>query len=62
MRELCLTGEDFYAPEAEKIGFVSRVYQNDDVLMAMAKKLCLNISKNSPVASSLTKSSLNYSR
>lgn len=62
VRELCFTGQDFHAIDAEKIGFVSRVYQSENELFGMSKKLCREIAKYSPVAVSGTKSSLNYSR
>ena len=59
IRELCLTGEDFDAAEAARIGFVSRV--EEDVFGA-AMKVCERIALNSPVAVQGTKLSLNYSR
>lgn len=61
IRELCLTGEDFDAAEAARIGFVSRVVLEEDVFGA-AMKICERIALNSPVAVQGTKLSLNYSR
>ena len=61
-RELCLTGEDFMADEADRIGFVSRVSKRDDSLFDTTNDIISKITKNSPVAVSVTKSSLNYSR
>ncbi len=62
VRELCFTGKDFDGIEAEKIGFVSRVSSSQNDLMATALQICEQISKNSPVAVTGTKLSLNYSR
>jgi delta(3,5)-delta(2,4)-dienoyl-CoA isomerase len=59
IRELCLTGEDFDAKEALRVGFVSRV--EEDVFGA-AMEVCERIALNSPVAVQGTKFSLNYSR
>ena len=62
VRELCLTGEDFDAQEALRIGFVSRTLQNEDDLILDAIALCQRIVVHSPVAVMGTKSSLIYSR
>jgi delta(3,5)-delta(2,4)-dienoyl-CoA isomerase len=62
VREICLTGEDFDAVEASRIGFVSRISQTEGDLWPMAIKLCKRIASNSPVAVAGTKLSLNYSR
>jgi len=62
IKELCYTGEDFYADEAEKLGLVSRVSESEESLFPMAMQICQNISRNSPVAVCGTKLSLNYSR
>ena len=62
VRELCLTGEDFGADEAARIGFVSRVSTTEEVLIPMAIEICKRIASNSPVAVVGTKFSLNYSR
>lgn len=64
VRELCLTGDDFGADDAFKIGFVSRVSNatNGDDLMTVANDICRRISRNSPIAVAVTKGSLNYSR
>jgi len=61
IRELCLSGEDFDAAEAARIGFVSRVCVEEDVF-GTAMKVCERIALNSPVAVQGTKLSLNYSR
>lgn len=62
VRELCLTGEDFDAAEALRIGFVGRISQTEGDLWPMAVSLCKRIVFNSPVAVTGTKLSLNYSR
>jgi len=62
VRELCLTGDDFNAEDALKIGFVSRVCQTNDNLNDISNEICQKICKNSPVAVQITKMSLNYSR
>mmetsp|Transcript_9058 Transcript_9058/g.16487 ORF Transcript_9058/g.16487 Transcript_9058/m.16487 type:complete len:309 (-) Transcript_9058:1527-2453(-) len=62
VRELCLTGQDFDAAEALRIGFVSRLSNTDADLFATATTICQKIANNSPVAVAGTKLSLNYSR
>jgi enoyl-CoA hydratase/carnithine racemase len=62
IRELCLTGEDFTADEAFRIGFVSRVSKSDKSLFDTANEVVSRIVRHSPVAVAVTKSSLNYSR
>uniref|UniRef100_A0A7S2PCG3 Uncharacterized protein n=1 Tax=Leptocylindrus danicus TaxID=163516 RepID=A0A7S2PCG3_9STRA len=62
VRELCLTGEDFDAMEAHRIGFVSRVLSNERTLMEDALRVCDVIASNSPVAVVGTKSALIYAR
>ena len=54
--------DDFTAEDAFKIGFVSRVSKSSDGLMGVANDVCRRITRNSPVAVAVTKSSLNYSR
>lgn len=60
--ELCLTGEDFDADEAYRIGFVSRISGTNDGLHVATDEIVSKIARNSPVAVAVTKSSLNYSR
>lgn len=62
IKELCLTGKDFDAQEAERIGFVSRVARNENDLIQDATAVCKQIAFHSPVAVVGTKLSLNYSR
>lgn len=62
VRELCLTGKDFNAKEAARIGLVSRISSSEEELIPMALNVCARIARNSPVAVAGTKLSLNYSR
>jgi len=62
VRELCLTGRNFGAEEAAKIGFVSKCFQSSSILLKNALELCSAIAKNSPVAIVGTKKSLIFSR
>ena len=62
VRELCLTGEDFSASEANQIGFVSRVSTTDDGLFDITNDIASKIARNGPVAVAVTKTSLHYSR
>lgn len=62
VRELCLTGSDFDAMEALRIGYVSRVLASPRELLQDALKLCCLMAQHSPVAVVSTKKSLNYSR
>ena len=54
--------EDFNSRDALQIGFVSRISKTNDDLIDIANDICRTISRNSPVATSITKMSLNYSR
>lgn len=62
IRQLCFTGEDFSADDALKIGFVSRISSSENQLIEEANEIISKIVANSPVAVSVTKASLNYSR
>lgn len=59
VRELCLTGRNFSAVEALRLGFVSEV--TDDLARTVAK-LCSTISQHSPIAVHGTKKALLYAR
>lgn len=61
-RELCFTARKMQAPEAEKVGLVSRVYENQDEMIAGAIDMAETIASKSPVAVQGTKIHLNYSR
>ncbi|KAI8350146.1 ClpP/crotonase-like domain-containing protein [Blakeslea trispora] len=62
VRELCYTGRNMYADEALQCGFVNRVAENQEDVLAQAFKLAKNIASKSPVAVVGTKHLLNYSR
>ena len=62
VRQYCFTGEDFSAQDALKIGFVSRISSDESELFDEANQIISKIVANSPVAVTVTKSSLNYSR
>jgi enoyl-CoA hydratase len=49
-RELAFTGRDFDAEEALRMGFVNRVLDNRDALVAAAGHLAAEIAANSPLA------------
>lgn len=59
VKELCLTGEDFDAHEALRIGFVSRLSGR---VWEEAVEVACRVAALSPVAVVGTKTSLNYSR
>ena len=61
-RRLALTGEDFDAARAERIGLVSDVYPDEPALLAGARDLCGVLARNSPLAVQGTKQVLNASR
>lgn len=54
--------DDFNAEDALGIGFVSRISKTNNDLLNAANDICKRISRNSPVAATVTKASLNYSR
>ena len=72
VRELCLTGRNFSAPEAAAMGFVSHVVyddahknnnnRNNELLLSRALQLCQNMAQHSPVAVQGTKKALLYAR
>ena len=61
-RRLALTGEDFDASRAERIGLVSDVYPDEAALLAAARDLCGVLARNSPLAVQGTKQVLNAGR
>jgi len=62
VKELCLTKDDFTSEDALKIGFVSRISNSESQLFDEVNQIISKIIVNSPVAVTVTKSSLNYSR
>jgi len=61
-RELAFTARKFLAKEALECGFVSRVFEDREKLLAESIALAEDISKKSPVAIQGTKLSMVYSR
>jgi enoyl-CoA hydratase len=62
LRELSLTGRDFDAHEAERIGLVSRVHPDRDALLSAAHGVAAEIAANPPLAVQGTKQILNEDR
>ncbi|OQV24707.1 Delta(3,5)-Delta(2,4)-dienoyl-CoA isomerase, mitochondrial [Hypsibius exemplaris] len=62
VREFALTGRNFSASEASKIGFVSRTFDSRASMMSLALDVAKKIASKSPVAIQSTKINLNYSR
>ncbi|RJP73915.1 MAG: crotonase/enoyl-CoA hydratase family protein [Candidatus Abyssobacteria bacterium SURF_17] len=61
-RELALTGRNFSAEEALRIGFITRFCEDKDSLYEQAKQLAAEIAACSPLAVQGTKEVLLYSR
>jgi enoyl-CoA hydratase len=61
-RRLALTGEDFPADRAERMGLVSEVFADHDELLAGARALCAQLAANPPLVVQGTKLVLNESR
>lgn len=61
-RELALTGRDFGAEEALRLGFVTRVCADEAALLAEARALAAEIAANSPLAVRGVKDVSVYSR
>jgi len=61
-RELCLSARKFHSDEAKECGFVNRVFEDKDEMMACAIEMAEKMAQMSPVAIQGTKTSLNYSR
>ena len=61
-RELALTGRDFSAEEAMKMGFITRILEDRDELYQEARKLAHDIASCSPLAVQGAKDVMNYSR
>jgi enoyl-CoA hydratase len=58
-RELAMTGDDFDAPRALRIGFVNDVYDTHDSLFAAARGLAGRMAKNPPLVVQGVKQVLN---
>ena len=61
-RELALTGRDFTAEEALKMGFITRLYEDRDTLNESAKKLADEIAACSPLTVQGVKDVILYTR
>lgn len=62
VREICLTGRNVSATEANKMGLVSHIYADKEKMIQDTLHLCSTIAKHSPVAVRGTKKALLYSR
>ena len=62
VRELAFTGRQFGATEALQCGFVSRVFETKDEMMAAALEIASIIASKSPVAVNGIKQNLNFAR
>ena len=61
-RELALTGRDFTAAEALTMGFVTRVLEDRDALIACAGRMAEEIAGLAPLTVQGVKETINYSR
>jgi len=61
-RELALTGRDFTAEEALKMGFITRICPDKKSLLLEADKLAEEIAGNAPLAVQGVKNVMNFSR
>ncbi len=62
VRELAYTGRKFSAEEAARIGFVNRVFDSPDALMAGVMQIAQEIASKSPLAVRGTKEMIVYAR
>lgn len=61
-RELAYTGRDMGAQEAQQVGFINRVFENKEVMMAEVQAIAHEIASKSPLAVRGSKEMLLYSR
>jgi len=61
-RELAFTGRKFGAEEAQQLGLVNAVFEDQEALLAGVMEVAATIAKNSPMAVTGCKEMLNYSR
>merc|ERR1711997_741215 len=61
-RELCLTARKFDSKEAERCGFVNKVFDDKESMMSSCLQMAEKIAEMSPVAVQGTKINLNYAR
>lgn len=62
VRELAFTGRNMDAEEARQAGFINRVFDDRDLLMAGVRELAATLAAKSPLALRGTKQVLNYTR
>ncbi|GGY56227.1 enoyl-CoA hydratase [Bacterioplanes sanyensis] len=62
VRELAYTGRKFDALEAQQLGLVNRVFNDQETMLAEVMKIAAQIAANSPLAVTGCKEMLNYSR
>ncbi len=62
VRELAYTGRRMYAEEAQSVGFVNKVYNDYETMMAAVTETARMIASKSPVVIRGTKHILNHSR
>ena len=60
VKELAYTGRNFGAAEAQQLGFVNQVFDDQTAMLDAVMKIAQQISMNSPLAVSGTKTMINY--
>ena len=60
VKELAYTGRNFGAAEAQQLGFVNKVFDDQASMLEAVMKLAQQIAMNSPLAVSGTKTMINY--
>ncbi len=60
-RELCLTGRDFGADHAERIGLITQIHADREAVLSAADALAVEIAANPPLAVQGTKRVMNES-
>ena len=62
VRELAYTGRKFGAEEAQRLGFVNTVYENQEAMLEGVMAIAAQIAANSPLAVTGCKEMINFSR
>jgi len=62
VRELAYTGRQFGAEEAQRLGFVNTVYENQEAMLEGVMAIAAQIAANSPLAVTGCKEMINFSR
>ena len=60
VKELAYTGRNFGAAEAQQLGFVNQVFNDQTAMLDAVMKIAQQIAMNSPLAVSGTKTMINY--